>query len=357
MKHNHPNYISIKKIVPAFALLLLTMLQPACKHDRVTLFEPNLKFRPAGEFINNNYEFSLFNAALKITGLSETLNGPGPFTVFAPTDQAFNNIGIRKPVDFQKMNVDSLRIAMKYHIVSQRVSSIDVTYKTIDNPFNTLLNVPALLGMGDNADYHFFINGSNITRRDIDLSNGILHSINKVIKYHPVTIKSYLESQERYSIFTAALRKFGLLDQLGGEEHWTLMAVPNSAFKKLNITKADIEQLNPQAYKKRLFGSYLFKLEFFKSDLLILPKSGGSGSYALSGAAVRRPIPGDEEYSHGISGYSYSLFLIQTDHENYPIPNESELADYDHLDLYYKNGVIHEVQDLLMRPEEALIRP
>ncbi|AOM77239.1 hypothetical protein BFS30_08740 [Pedobacter steynii] len=338
-----------------FMVFLLLVLNLACKHERVVLFAPNLNLRPAGEFINNNYEFKLFNAALKITGLSEILNGQGPFTVFAPSDLAFNNMGIRTPADFQKMNLDSLRDVMKYHIVTQRMSSMDVAKKTVDNPFNTLLGHPVLLSLGNDTDYDFYINGSRITRKDIDLANGILNTVDKVIKYQPVTVKKYLESQERYGIFVAALKKFGLLDQLDTEGPWTVLALPNSAFEQQNISKEDIEKLNPASFKKRLFGTYIFKLQFFRSDLLILTKSGGSGEYDPSGAAVRVPIPGDEEYSHGMAGYN--LFVIKTDYGNYPIVRETTTGPADRIDLLFKNGIIHEAGELVIYPEEALIRP
>ena len=342
-----------KTIISGFAFFMLFAVL-SCKHDRVTLFEPNLNLRPASEFINNNYEFKLFNAALKITNLSDVLKGPGPFTVFAPSDLAFNKMGIRNPSDFQKMNLDSLRDALKYHIVTQRLSSMDVTMVTVDNPFNTLAGTPVLLGLGYSAENDFYINGSRISRRDLDLSNGILHTIDKVIKYHPGTIKSYLESQKKYSIFVAALKKFGLLEQLDTSGPWTVMALPNSAFAKLNLSKEDIEKMDPASFKKQLFGTYIFKLQFFESDLYVLPKPGGSGYYAPSGAPIRVPIPGDEEYSHGISGH-HRLFVIKTDVSNYPIVAQTEFGLEDNIDLYNKNGVVHEVQDIVITPEMARI--
>jgi uncharacterized surface protein with fasciclin (FAS1) repeats len=338
------------------AFLIVALLLFGCKHDRVSLFEPNLKLRPAGEFINNNYEFKLFSAALRLTHLTEVLNGPGPFTVFAPTDLAFNNMGIMTPADLQKMNVDSLRDMLKYHIVTQRVSSMDVAKMTVDNPFNTLRNIPVYLALGQDVNYNFYINGSRITKVDVDVSNGIFHVIDKVIKYHPGTVKQYLESKAKYSIFVAALKKFNLLDQLSSAGPWTVMVPPNSAFEKIKLTQQDIEKMDPTAFKNRLFGIYTFKLQFFRSDLYILTKKGGNGGYDPTGAPIRLPIPGDEEYSYGMGDYFINLFVIKTSISNYPIVRQSMLGPDDTIDILNTNGMVHELENVVVYPDEAIIR-
>lgn len=120
--------------------------------------------------------FKTLLAAAKAAGLAETLGTKGPFTVFAPTDEAFGKLpegtiaSLLKPENKQKL-VDIL----KYHVVSGRVYSEDaVAAKTA----KTLLGSPIGISVTDKGA---MINQSKLVATDIDASNGVIHVIDSVL--------------------------------------------------------------------------------------------------------------------------------------------------------------------------------
>jgi transforming growth factor-beta-induced protein len=121
--------------------------------------------------------FKTLAAALKAAGLVETLKGAGPFTVFAPTDEAFAKLpagtveGLLKPENKAK-----LADILKYHVVAGKVSAEQVV---------TLSTAKTVLGkevkITKNATGGVMIDGAKVTKTDINCSNGVIHVIDSVI--------------------------------------------------------------------------------------------------------------------------------------------------------------------------------
>jgi uncharacterized surface protein with fasciclin (FAS1) repeats len=119
--------------------------------------------------------FGTFAKAVAQAGLSETLNGAGPFTVFAPTDAAFAKLPAGKLDALMKSeNKDELASILKYHVLSGRKSVADMgkwdTAKTVNGQ-----SAPIRMLEGK-----FSIDGAHITDSDIGSSNGVIHGIDKV---------------------------------------------------------------------------------------------------------------------------------------------------------------------------------
>ena len=119
--------------------------------------------------------FGTLVAAVKAAGLAETLSGTGPFTVFAPTDEAFKNL----PAGTVEMllkpeNKAKLVSVLTYHVVSGKANAAAVTgqkeWKTVEG---TNVEISTTEGAK--------INNANITKTDIECSNGIIHVIDAVI--------------------------------------------------------------------------------------------------------------------------------------------------------------------------------
>ena len=121
-------------------------------------------------------QFTTLTAALGAAGLVDTLRGPGPFTVFAPTDEAFAKLpegtvaSLLEPANKQKL-VDIL----KYHVVSGRVFSEDAVAakqaKTLDG--STLAISVSSAGAK--------VNNAGLVKTDINASNGVIHVIDSVL--------------------------------------------------------------------------------------------------------------------------------------------------------------------------------
>ncbi len=118
--------------------------------------------------------FNTLIAAVEAAGLAQTLAEGGPFTVFAPTDEAFAQI---PQADLQALLADkeALAAVLTYHVVPGKVYARDVvglTSATTVNGQSVQVKV---------KDGSVMIDGANVTATDIEATNGVIHVIDRVI--------------------------------------------------------------------------------------------------------------------------------------------------------------------------------
>ena len=120
--------------------------------------------------------FNTLAAALKAAGLVETLKGPGPFTVFAPTDAAFAKLPAGTLESLLKPeNKAKLAGILTYHVVSGKVMAADVVKLTSAKTVNGQSAKIAVDGGKVKVD------GANVVKTDIVTSNGVIHVIDTVL--------------------------------------------------------------------------------------------------------------------------------------------------------------------------------
>jgi transforming growth factor-beta-induced protein len=124
-------------------------------------------------------DFTVLVEAVKAAGLVETLSGPGPFTVFAPTDAAFadalTTLGITK--EALLADTAQLKTILTYHVVAGEVMAADVM--TMDGQ-----DVPTVAGPTVKVKISgstVMINDATVTAADVAASNGVIHVIDKVL--------------------------------------------------------------------------------------------------------------------------------------------------------------------------------
>ena len=117
--------------------------------------------------------FKTLATALQAAGLVDTLKGPGPFTVFAPTDEAFAKVP-KADLDALLKDKAKLTKVLTYHVVPGRVMAADVAKlkdaKTVEGglvKFDTSAGVK--------------VNGATVVKADVAASNGVIHVIDSVI--------------------------------------------------------------------------------------------------------------------------------------------------------------------------------
>ncbi|MGD8362061.1 MAG: fasciclin domain-containing protein [Gemmatimonadota bacterium] len=118
--------------------------------------------------------FETLVAAVKAAGLVETLSGPGPFTVFAPTDEAFAQIP-EEQLNALLADKEALTAVLTYHVVSGKVMAEDVV---------ELSSAETVNGQSVEVkvwDGKVMIDDAQVTTADIDTTNGVIHVINKVL--------------------------------------------------------------------------------------------------------------------------------------------------------------------------------
>ena len=118
--------------------------------------------------------FSTLVAALSAAGLVETLQGEGPFTVFAPTDDAFAALpeGLLEKLLLPE-NVGVLTSILTYHVVSGKVMSTDIMAGDVPSVEGSAITLT--------TDYGVQVNDALVISADIEASNGVIHVIDQVI--------------------------------------------------------------------------------------------------------------------------------------------------------------------------------
>lgn len=117
--------------------------------------------------------FTTLVAAVEAAGLVDTLKGDGPFTVFAPTDEAFAALH-EGTVEGLLADPEALAAILTYHVVSGKVMSADLS----DGMTATTVNGADITIMTEGG---VMVNDANVVTADIEASNGVIHVIDAVI--------------------------------------------------------------------------------------------------------------------------------------------------------------------------------
>ncbi|HME81126.1 MAG TPA: fasciclin domain-containing protein [Candidatus Eremiobacteraceae bacterium] len=118
--------------------------------------------------------FNTLAAAVGAAGLVDALKGPGPYTVFAPTDAAFAKLPAGT-VDALLKDIPKLKSILTYHVVANKYMSSDVRAKTT---LKTLQGQSIVL---EPVSGGIKVNDAHVTQADIECSNGVIHVIDAVI--------------------------------------------------------------------------------------------------------------------------------------------------------------------------------
>ena len=193
----------------------------------------------------NDSRFSILVEAVQAAGLADTLSEPGPFTVLAPTNEAFasllTELGVTK--DQLLANKPLLTAVLKYHVIQGKVPSTDVP---LGKPLTPLAGgvfkvdkVGSELVVNDGRNRR-----SKIVQADIAASNGVLHAIDKVLLPADKTIVQTAVANPDFSILVEAVTAAGLADTLSAPGPFTVFAPTNAAFgallAELGVTKEQL---------------------------------------------------------------------------------------------------------------------
>jgi len=116
--------------------------------------------------------FKTLATALGAAGLVDTLKGKGPFTVFAPTDEAFAKIP-KADLDALLKDKAKLTAVLTYHVVAGKVMAADVKAGKVKTVQGSDLTVSTMGGVQ--------VNGANVVKTDIVADNGVIHVIDSVV--------------------------------------------------------------------------------------------------------------------------------------------------------------------------------
>lgn len=171
--------------------------------------------------------FQTLAAALSAADLVEALKGDGPFTVFAPTDEAFAKLpaGTVETL-LNPENKGQLTGILTYHVVPGKVLAKDVVSLSGATTLNgQRIDIRTVDGVQ--------VDNANVVKTDIICDNGVIHVIDAVILPASDNIAVTAEKAGSFSTLLAAAKAAGLVDALTGEGPLTVFAPTDEAFAKL----------------------------------------------------------------------------------------------------------------------------
>ncbi|MGB7347767.1 MAG: fasciclin domain-containing protein [Pirellulaceae bacterium] len=172
--------------------------------------------------------FKTLVAAVDAADLAATLSGPGPFTVFAPTDEAFARLPAGTVESLLKPeNKDQLAKVLTYHVVPGTISAADVVKLT---GARTVAGQRVKISASDAG---VMLNESKVIQADIACSNGIIHVIDSVLLPASQTIPEVAGSAGQFVTLLAAANAAGLVPTLRGDGPLTVFAPTDEAFTAL----------------------------------------------------------------------------------------------------------------------------
>jgi uncharacterized surface protein with fasciclin (FAS1) repeats len=193
-------------------------------------------------------QFTTLASLLTKAGLADTLATGGPFTVFAPTDEAFAKVP-KATLDALAQNPAQLKSVLLYHVVPGRVAAADVvklrSAKTLEG---RSLPIKVL-------DGSVFVDQAKVTTPDVMASNGVIHVIDSVLipKAAPAApaknIVQTAVAAGQFKTLASLLTKAGLAGTLQGKGPFTVFAPTDAAFAK--VPKATLAALAKSKAKLR----------------------------------------------------------------------------------------------------------
>lgn len=262
--------------------------------------------------------FKTLAAALQAADLVDALKGDGPFTVFAPTDEAFSKLPAGTVETLLKPeNRDKLTAILTYHVVPGKVAAKQVT---------SLAGAKTLNGQRVDIKVdggNVFVDSAQVVKTDIDCSNGIIHVIDSVILPASDDIPTTAVKAGSFKTLVAAVKAAGLLEAISGKGPFTVFAPTDDAFSKLPA--GTVESLLKPENKDKLVA--ILKYHIVPGRIYSEDAVKAKSAKTLQGQSINVSARGGEAKI-----------------------NDSKLLA---TDIDASNGVIHVIDAVLLPPEKV----
>ena len=256
----------MKRIFNFALFIAATFLMVSCEKEEDNTIP---EYTPTMEFLRSQSNLSMYTAAIEKAQLQAYTEGPGPFTYFAPTNEAFMAAGITTD-SLNRMTSGAINYLLQYHIlnslfVKQDLLGAQFSFSRgtqIGNTASTQVFVGT--GGGDSA----YINGVNILKPDNMVSSGVVHVINEFLQ-PPVfkgNMQSLLQNTGQHSIFIAALTKAGRWATIAGTGPFTVLAPTDAAMNAAGLSLSAINAASTARVDSIVRYHYFSGARYFTND-------------------------------------------------------------------------------------------
>jgi uncharacterized surface protein with fasciclin (FAS1) repeats len=270
------------------------------------------------DIIVNSDDHTLLEAAVGAAGLVDALSGEGPFTVFAPTDDAI--VALTEALEITAedlLALPNLGDILQYHVVGASAYAADLSDGQM---IETLLGEDVTVSITADG---VFINNAQVTVADVAADNGVVHVIDAVLlppAPPTTTVVDIIVNSEDHTLLEAAVGAAGLVDALSGEGPFTVFAPTDAAV--VALTEA---------------------LEITAEDLLALPNLGDILQYHVVGAEAYAADLTDGQMIETLIGEDVTVSITA---DGVFINNAQVVV----ADLAADNGVVHVIDAVLLPP-------
>ncbi|MDT8357167.1 MAG: fasciclin domain-containing protein [Methanomicrobiaceae archaeon] len=257
--------------------------------------------------------FTTLVAAVQAADLADTLSGEGPFTVFAPTDDAFDALPEGTIDELLAEPEGQLKEILLYHVISGRLTAADVVDRT---DLMTLLGKRLRIDTTDGV----MVDGAEVVTTDIECSNGVIHVIDAVMMPKPNIVETAV-ADDRFETLVAAVIAADLAETLSDETvDFTVFAPTDDAFDALPEGTLDALLMEP--------GGEL-------TDILLY--------HVVSG----RLMASDVAAADALETLEGSMLDVTVMGEDVEVDGATVVI----VDIECSNGVIHVIDAVMMPPE------
>jgi len=225
---------SPRKTLAALAMMGLALTATACSDDDPIMEEDNSIVGTA----DAAGQFSTLITAVEAAGLTATLTTGGPFTVFAPTDAAFDALPAGT-LDALLADTDALTQVLLYHVLDGEFTATQLEGLS---SVETLQGQPLIVTQGS-----VVVNGVMVQQGDIQADNGIIHVIDQVLLPPDMDIVETAAATAGFATLVAAVEAAGLVEALQAEGPFTVFAPSDEAFAALPAGTLDALLADPTA--------------------------------------------------------------------------------------------------------------
>jgi len=283
----------------------------SCEEDE----NPPMVKNTVVDVIVNSVNHNTLEAAVIAADLVDDLSANGPFTVFAPTDDAFAAIPEETLAALLADPTGDLANILLYHVVGSKAMSTDLSN---GQEIQTLLGDNVVVTI-DNGEV--FINDAKVTIADIEADNGVVHVIDAVLMPTPETVVDIIVNSDAHSTLEAAVIAADLVSALSAEGPFTVFAPTDDAFNALPEGTLDELLADPSGDLTNILLYHVVAAQAMSTDL-----SDGQTIETLLGSNITVTINND------------GVFI-----------NDAKVVV---ANIEAKNGVVHVIDTVLLPPSE-----
>lgn len=283
----------------------------------------------------SNANLSVLVDALDRAGLTATLDGTGSFTVFAPTNQAFNAFLQQKGFDnLEEVPVPLLKEILLNHVVSGTATSSSLTTGYVKTLAKGSASSTNTLSMFINTASGVVINGgasnggATVTTADVAASNGVVHIVGSVIDLP--TVASHAKANPNFSILVQALTRDDQPDFAG-----ILSGTQSSPFTVFAPTNA-------------AFGSLLTELDV--NGLADIPQATLENTLKYHVVTSRNILAASLEDNMSVTTFQGGSFIVNLEGGASITDANGRVSNITATDVQASNGVVHVINKVLLPP-------